>query len=49
MPFWWRIIDCSFGIIGLVPLIVCLKNIKKLEAEEKNELEKKQSFEILIA
>jgi hypothetical protein len=19
MPFWWRLIDCSFGIIGLVP------------------------------
>ncbi len=49
MPFWWRVIDCSFGIIGMVPLIICLKNIKKLETEEKNESEKKQSFELLIA
>jgi len=49
MPFWWRLIDCSFGVIGLIPLIICLKNIKKLETEEKNESEKKQSFELLIA
>ena len=49
MPFWWRVIDCSFGIIGMVPLIICLKNIRKLETEEKNESEKKQSFELLIA
>ena len=49
MPLWWRVIDCSFGIIGMVPLIICLKNIKKLETEEKNESEKKQSFELLIA
>jgi len=49
MPFWWRIIDCSFGIIGLIPLSICLNNIRKLELEEKNEAEKKQSFELLIA
>ncbi|HEU4858187.1 MAG TPA: hypothetical protein VFT15_00055 [Chitinophagaceae bacterium] len=49
MPFWWRIIDCSFGIIGLAPLIICLKNIKKLEAEEKERSEKKEAFDLLIA
>ena len=49
MPFWWRIIDCSFGIIGLVPLIICLTNIKKLEAEEKEKTEKKEAFDLLIA
>jgi hypothetical protein len=49
MPFWWRIIDCSFGIIGLVPLIICLKNIKKLEVEEKEKSEKKEAFDLLIA
>jgi hypothetical protein len=49
MPFWWRVIDCSFGIIGMVPLIFCLKNIRRLETEDKNESEKKQSFEMLIA
>src|SRR5687768_3094544 len=49
MPFWWWIIDCSFGIVGLLPLAICLNNIRKLELEEKNEVEKKQSFELLIA
>ena len=49
MPFWWRIIDCSFGVIGLIPLSICLKNIKKLEKEEKTESEKKDAFELLIA
>jgi hypothetical protein len=49
MPFWWRIIDCSFGIIGLVPLISCLKNIKKLEEEEKEKTDKKEAFDLLIA
>lgn len=49
MPFWWRLIDCSFGIIGLIPLAICLKNIKRLELEEKAELEKKHGFELLTA
>ena len=49
MPFWWRLIDCSFGVLGLIPLIICLKNIRKLETQEKDESEKKQTFEMLIA
>jgi hypothetical protein len=49
MPFWWRIIDCLFGIIGLAPLIICLTNIKKLEAEEKESATKKEAFDLLIA
>lgn len=31
IPFWWRLIDCSFGIIGLIPLSICLAKIKQLE------------------
>jgi Na+/melibiose symporter-like transporter len=42
MPFWWRLIDCSFGIIGLFPLMICLKNIKRLEVEEKRKVRKKR-------
>lgn len=49
MPFWWRLIDCSFGVIGLFPLIICLRNIKKLEIEEKAAVEKKEAFDLLIA
>lgn len=25
IPFYWRLIDCSFGIFGALPLIYCLK------------------------
>ena len=31
IPFYWRLIDCSFGILGLIPLVWCYKLIKKLE------------------
>ncbi|MES2772622.1 MAG: hypothetical protein V4722_00465 [Bacteroidota bacterium] len=31
LPLWWRFIDCSFGLIGLVPLTICYKLIEKLE------------------
>lgn len=28
IPIFWRIIDCSFGVFGMIPLIICYKNIK---------------------
>jgi hypothetical protein len=37
IPFWWRMVDCSFGVLGLIPLWVCLNKIRKLENEEKKE------------
>jgi hypothetical protein len=27
IPFGWRLIDCSFGIFGLIPLNICRKEI----------------------
>ena len=32
IPFSWRLIDCSFGIFGCVPLLVCRRSIVLLEA-----------------
>ena len=32
MHIYWRLIDCSFGIIGIIPLYACYLMIKKLEA-----------------
>jgi hypothetical protein len=32
IPFYWRVIDCSFGVIGLVPLLYCLHLLKRIEA-----------------
>ncbi len=31
IPFYWRLIDCSFGILGALPLLYCLKLTRRLE------------------
>lgn len=31
IPFFWRLIDCSFGVIGFVPLWFCRKWARELE------------------
>ncbi|HEY1788739.1 MAG TPA: hypothetical protein VGJ73_11310 [Verrucomicrobiae bacterium] len=31
IPIWWRLIDCSFGIFGFVPLWFCRIWAKELE------------------
>jgi hypothetical protein len=30
IPFWWRLIDCSFGVFGFVPLWLCRKWTREL-------------------
>jgi len=32
IPFWWTLIDMSFGVFGVIPLYVVRKKIKRLEA-----------------
>lgn len=36
IPFYWRLIDCSFGVFGFIPLFWCYRIIKKLEALKMN-------------
>jgi hypothetical protein len=31
IPVWWRLIDCSFGVCGFIPLWLCRKWAKELE------------------
>lgn len=31
IPFWWRLIDCSFGVIGFIPLWCCRKWVSELD------------------
>jgi hypothetical protein len=33
IPFYWRLIDCSFGVIGCVPLLICRRYLSLLEAK----------------
>jgi hypothetical protein len=32
IPLGWRLIDCSFGVIGCVPLLACRRSIARLGA-----------------
>ena len=31
IPVGWRLIDCAFGVIGLIPLSICLSKINDIE------------------
>jgi len=35
IPVYWRLIDCSFGLFGIIPLYICYKLIRKLETVQK--------------
>jgi hypothetical protein len=32
IPFPWRLVDCSFGVFGAIPLLICLNRVKHLES-----------------
>jgi len=36
IPVWWRLIDCSFGVFGFIPLWFCRKWTAELEHRHKN-------------
>jgi hypothetical protein len=33
IPFYWQLIDCSFGIICIIPLLYAIKLSKRIEAK----------------
>jgi hypothetical protein len=33
IPFPWRLIDCSFGIFGIIPLWLCQNMIKRIQLQ----------------
>ena len=33
IPLWWRLIDCSFGVFGFVPLWLCRRWSLELETK----------------
>ena len=36
IPVYWRIIDCLFGVFGVLPLIYCLRLVRIIETSEPN-------------
>jgi hypothetical protein len=47
IPAGWQLIDCSFGVIGLIPLRICFLRICELERVQKEEA-KRNSTEFLL-
>ena len=37
IPFYWQMIDCSFGVFGFIPLYICNNKIRQLEMNLKND------------
>jgi hypothetical protein len=35
IPFYWQMIDCSFGVLGIIPLYITYRLIKQLEKQNK--------------
>jgi len=33
IPIWWRLVDCSFGVFGFVPLWFCRRWARELERQ----------------
>jgi hypothetical protein len=31
IPLYWRLIDCSFGVLGALPLLLCLRYVGQIE------------------
>ena len=31
IPFYWRLIDCSFGVFGSLPLLWCIRLVRQME------------------
>ncbi|HTM15451.1 MAG TPA: hypothetical protein VL135_01050 [Terracidiphilus sp.] len=31
IPPYWRLIDCTFGILGVIPLLICLNHVRHIE------------------
>ena len=38
IPLGWRLIDCSFGLVGLIPLCFCRRYVRELEQLDRGTL-----------
>jgi hypothetical protein len=36
IPIGWRLIDCSFGVVGCIPLLICRRSIRAMEGAKTN-------------
>ncbi len=45
IPFGWRLIDCSFGIFGIIPLWVCRKYIRELARAQRQVVKRGRAYQ----
>jgi hypothetical protein len=38
IPLWWQLIDCSFGVFGIIPLWYVRNLILQLEKQQQEEM-----------
>ncbi len=38
IPFFWTIVDCSFGVFGIIPLIIAYGYIKRIARFEQRQV-----------
>jgi hypothetical protein len=48
IPGWWTVLDSSFGVFGIVPLLIVRRLIKRLERED-NQLAPEKALQSLSA
>ena len=34
IPFWWRLLDCSFGVFGIMPLWFCKRYVARIRLSD---------------
>lgn len=47
IPFAWRLIDCSFGVVGIIILSICLSRINTVEVMQKEIEINEKEFSII--
>lgn len=43
IPFYWRLLDCSFGVFGVIPLVYCLRLLPQIQRQITAEVESPRS------
>jgi hypothetical protein len=38
IPFWWRLIDCAFGVLGIIPLWLAHRAVRRIAPERSGAL-----------
>lgn len=46
IPFYWRLIDCSFGVVGAIPLIICLRYVGQMEQSRSRAPDQRASLQL---